>query len=144
MLRAMATAPGLSPCTQMESASTRTRAVHGLDHAFAHQGQHALGNQVFIVQHGTGSRRETRALGRVAAIGKGLGHHVRPASRAQPISGAPASAISTSGIDGLDGIDHIHGLALVLGNGVVERAVRLDILHRGARRLRQACSAPIW
>ena len=59
----------------------------------------------------------------------------KPLACAQPSNGEPASPTRyQAGIDGVDRGDHVARLPLVMGDGVVERAVRLDVAHRGARR----------
>lgn len=137
----MDTAPGLSPCTQIESASMRTvlpsMACSG---TFAHEIQHALGDQRFVVQHGTGQgARDQLALRRVRAVGKGFGHHVQ-ARIARPLNQWRTGQRQRREVlvQFQHGGDHITRLALVLGNLVVQRAMRLHVLHRGAGGLCEA------
>lgn len=80
-----------------DGVSFHIQAVHGFNHTFAHQGQHALGNQLLIVQHRTGlATRHQCTLRRVATRSAKLplrsDRHPAPSQSAvrQPAPSAPS------------------------------------------------------
>ena len=106
-------------------------AVDGGDDAFDRQPQHAFGDFVRVVQHGAGfATRHQRALRRVGAVGKSFGNHAHTHLVGPPQerrSGERDQA--QGGIDLAHGSQHVARLTLVVRDGVVKRAVRLDVAH---------------
>ena len=72
----MATAPGLSPCTQTDAALTATTVPSTATTSCRVTIRTVpLGHLVRVVQHGVGlAPRDQGALRRVGAVGEGLGH----------------------------------------------------------------------
>ncbi len=140
---AIATAPGLSPCTQIDSRlEAHVRAVDRRDHAFGRQPQHALRPPpAGSCSTAPGlAARDQRAVGRVGTVGEGLGDDAQAGRPARARASAPPASPSSDQARHrrLDGRDHARGLPLVVGDRVVQRAVRLDVAHRRAGRGREA------
>ena len=109
-------------------------AVDGLHHPLAHQTHHAARHGLRIVQHRPRlPARYQGTLRRIGPVGKRLGHH------GQPLGACPAHQRRSRQchehqrrIGCPNRRDHVPCLPLVVCNGVVERAVRLDVAHRRA------------
>lgn len=115
-------------------------AIDGDHRAFPHQAQHPLCDLAGVVQHRARfPAGDQRALRRIGAIGKGLGDDAQ-AGIARPAHQRRAGQRDQHqfGVDRADGCDHVARLAFVAGDGVVQRAMRLDVAHRRADRRRHA------
>ena len=127
---ACSTAPGLSPCTHREST--------GVDLARPAPPRARRSRRASSSSAPGSVPGQQPAVGAVPTVGEALGSTTRPA-RSAPRSSAPG--MPSTGSDP-EPVEHRGRLLLVVDDPVVERAVRLDVAHRGARRGRDRGERP--
>ena len=106
-------------------------AVERHDLAVPHHADGLLGGLLRVLEHGVreGARGEVAVVG-VAAVGEALERHRQAQLLGRLLHlRAVQRDIDDVAVDRLDGPADGHGIALVLGRHVVERAVRLEVRH---------------